>query len=486
MAADYDLVILGGTLEGRCAALSAANYGARVALVEPPSMFLRRQQAKYLLKGLQQLGEGKYRQAVGEWFELSGESRSRSNGAANFDWPGLLRWSVIAAETQQPEVSVDALSVAGVDVVFAQPEHLARQLVVIVAGRQLSTRSVLAAFGSVPLPVFGAYASAPALTGIEPLLNVESLPKSIDVWGESFEAVEWSQALNAVGVSVSLVADRFLPDEDSEVRGWVRTQLRATGIQLMCSAEMVANSDVQLKSSVGGASLLHPSLMLGPTKPALTLPAFAYSANRRCANAEAIDQTCLSTNQYLQTAHRRIFACGSVRHKGFVEDSVAQSEAQTAVWNALFVPNRKVLHHVVPHSHHRFARVGLTPRFAKEGYTPTGDYSTMTASTANSADLSQPLPLPEYCKLICKKGRLQSVHLLGDGAAQLAELIPGMIGKPIHQLLNSSTQTLPVTKGLARLIHIAASKSHQTQWQPGHWRRDWAENWFNWRRSRKN
>jgi 2-polyprenyl-6-methoxyphenol hydroxylase-like FAD-dependent oxidoreductase len=36
MAVDYDLVIAGGTVQGRRAAALAAREGARVALVEPP------------------------------------------------------------------------------------------------------------------------------------------------------------------------------------------------------------------------------------------------------------------------------------------------------------------------------------------------------------------------------------------------------------------------------------------------------------------
>ncbi|CAN5601757.1 hypothetical protein BH23CYA1_BH23CYA1_07210 [soil metagenome] len=51
MPTDYDLVILGGTAEGRTAALTAAGYGARVALVEPSDLFAQRQQERFLLQG---------------------------------------------------------------------------------------------------------------------------------------------------------------------------------------------------------------------------------------------------------------------------------------------------------------------------------------------------------------------------------------------------------------------------------------------------
>ncbi len=480
MAADYDLVILGGTLEGRYAAAAAAGYGARVALVEPPGVFVRRQRAKYLLQGLQQLGEGRQRQAVREWFDLSDARPAQK--AADFDWLGLLQWSAIAAETQHPALSTDILSAKGIDAIFATPERLSRQLVVTVADRQLSTRAVLAAFGSVPLPVFDLSADhgkTPALTGIERLLDLESLPQRVSVWGNSLEAVEWAQALCEMGVSVSLVTDDFLPDEDSEVKGWVRSQLTATGIQL---------TDSSTAFETHAQSLPCASLLLGRTQPALILPNFVYrSAGRdRNTTSRTPERTHLRANQHLQTAHPRVFACGSILHGQSVGDLLAQTEAQTAVWNALFVPNKRVTYDAIPHSHRRFARVGRTPRFAKEGYTPTGDYTVWTATSANSADLCRPLPLPSYCKLICQKGRLQSIHLIGDRADQLAPSLSATIGQPVHQLLGFANRTpaSSVGEGLVDLLHSAASQSQQSRWQPYHWRRDWAENWFNWRRSR--
>lgn len=483
MAADYDLVILGGTLAGRGAALAAVGYGARVALVEPPGVFARRQQAKYLLRGLQQLGEGRSRQAVSEWFELAEKGAERVQRASVFDWPGLVRWSAIAAETQQPQLSVDALSVQGVDVILAMPARLSRQLVVSVAGRKLKTRGVLAAFGSVPLPIVGLSGSASSslLTGIESLLERPALPQRVSVWGDSCEAVEWAQALNALGVNTSLVGDDFLPDEDSSVRGWVQRQLIATGIRLVAPSQALTGEHRSEDS--------HIHLQLGRTKPALILPDFIYhpAGGYPDVDPQILDRTDLRSNQYLQTAHARVFACGSVIHGRFAGEATAQAEAQRAVWNALFLPNKQVGYSAIPHSHYRFARVGPTPRFAKEGYAPTGDYTVFVASSANSADLTRPLPYPSYCKLICQKGRLQSIHLLGDGADQLAPLLAAMAGKPIYQLLLLAERSpAPLAaEGLAGLVRAAASQSQQARWQPYHWRRDWAENWFNWRRSRQ-
>ncbi|MEO1636937.1 MAG: FAD-dependent oxidoreductase, partial [Cyanobacteria bacterium J06631_9] len=119
--------------------------------------------------------------------------------------------------------------------IAAMPEGLSRRLTVTVAQRQLTARAVLAAYGSVPYPIFEAGVGAlarPALTGIESLLQAKALPESLWIWGGSPEAVMWADALTALGVKVTLVADRLLRYEDSEVRGYVRSQLIISGIQI--------------------------------------------------------------------------------------------------------------------------------------------------------------------------------------------------------------------------------------------------------------
>ncbi|NJM96001.1 MAG: hypothetical protein HC800_01200 [Phormidesmis sp. RL_2_1] len=156
MPVDYDLVILGGTLAGRVAAQTAIDYGARVALVEPPGLFEQRQQAQYLLHGIQQIGNGRQHQQVSQWFQPRVQRVSQVK--PGLVWSALVAWSRIAAETQLAALSPAALSTKGVDVILAMPEklaaHGANRLALTVSHRRLSTRALLAAFGTVPVPLF--------------------------------------------------------------------------------------------------------------------------------------------------------------------------------------------------------------------------------------------------------------------------------------------------------------------------------------------
>lgn len=510
MSADYDLVILGGTLEGRLAALSAVGYGARVALVEPPGVFAQRQQVRYLRQGLQQLAEGREQQAVAEWFTRSDRPAAADFGETfdpAFDWGALVEWSAIASETQMPVLSAEALSVRGVDVIFALPDQILSRPAVIAADRALSSRAVLAAFGTIPRVsgprVSGPHVSEesrsnPLITGLEPLLQAEALPSDISIFGDSFEAIAWAQGLSSLGVAVTLVTDRFLRHEGSEMRAVVRSHLMAAGIQLINAANVESVSASAPTAASTAASTSAPTasvvLPLGRQQAALSLPGFVYQQRDRYRHIDIriSERPYLPVNSRLQTAHPRIFACGSLVRGRNNALSLAKYETQIAVWNALFVPLKRVDDSRLTRGSDRFASAGVVPKFAKQGRPPPKAYKIWRAAVPNSAELNQVSPLPLYCQLICKHGRLQSVALVGKGAGELIEAIASMIGQPIAALIKTSAPVPPIANSLMDVVRVAAEEAVQasgklalsTRWQPGQWRRDWAENWFNWRRSR--
>ncbi len=441
MPTDYDLVILGGTTEGRTAALTAAGYGARVALVEPPDLFAQRQQERFLLQGLQQLGESFQRQAVSAYFGRAEESVSCLN------WEALWEWSAIAAQTQSVERSPAVMSASGVDVVLEKYRRLSRRLVVTTAHRRLSTRAILIAAGTMPV-------------ALEALSRLSALPETVKIVGGSPQAILWAEAFCRLGIRVTLVAERFLPGMDSDIRRLVRSQLIASGVVLSQFDRHQTPPDC--------------TLVLEPAPAAIVLPSFVYGRPRVRP---------LKVNRQLQTAHPRVFACGPILG-GVMDAAIAEYEAKVAVRNALFVPTCRVDYGAIAQGHHRFASAGLTQFQAEQRY--GGATQIWTASSANSADLSQLDPRPLYCKLVCDNQRLLGIHLLGSGANELIYPLASLIDEPVSALTDAnrfpfSPQT---AQNLAGLVRSAASQSQQSRWQIGHWRRDWAENWFNWRRSR--
>jgi pyruvate/2-oxoglutarate dehydrogenase complex dihydrolipoamide dehydrogenase (E3) component len=436
MPVDYDLVILSGTLAGRTAAMTAAECGARVALVEPPGLFEQSQRSRYLLQALQQLGEIRQRQAVGRWFGAESQTELA------LDWAKVLAWTAIATETQST-LSPVAMSANGVDVVLEMPLRLSQQLVVTTAERRLRSRAILLAFGTLPID-------------LSPLAT--ALPNSVQILGGSPLAILWAEALAEVGTQVSLVAERFLPGVDEDIRQRVRSQLLAAGVTIV-QENRVPEADC---------------LVIAPRPPALELPDFVYGQSVYGSKRHP-----LRVNRRLQSAHPRIFACGELLG-GSTDLSIAQYEANIAVQNALFLPRVSVNYSAVAQGHRRFAQLGLTQAQAEQRYGSA--VQVWACSHAHATDLSHLTPRAEYCKLVCVSDKLVGVHLLGEGASELISPLTLAMGRPLGELQKTACSLEALS--LADLVGLAVEEVRRSRWQIGQWRRDWAENWFNWRRSR--
>jgi pyruvate/2-oxoglutarate dehydrogenase complex dihydrolipoamide dehydrogenase (E3) component len=448
MPVDYDLVILGGTVEGRTVAMTAAECGARVALVEPPGLFEQRQQARYLLQVLQSLGENWQRRAVGQWFSIGAHGALED---AALDWSKVLEWLAITTEAQT-SLSPAVMSANGVDVVLELPLRLSKQLVVTTAERRLRSRAILAAFGRLPID-------------LAPLSQAKTLPKKVKITGGSPEAIFWAEALAELGTQVTLVAERFLLSVDEAIRQRVRLQLLVAGVAMLDQETLDQETIDTQRDEV--------SLAIDHRPPALELPSFVYWPAKR---------PFLHANRRLQTAHSRIFACGELLG-GSTDLAIAEYEARVAVRNALFSPHVSVDYSLVAQAHRRFAQAGLTQAQAEQRYGRA--VQVWASSHASATDLTRLIPSAEYCKLVCVSGRLVGVHLLGEGAGSFIGLFTTALGRPIESL---KTVGLPVAHGsaqtLADLVSLAVEEARRSRWQIGQWRRDWAENWFNWRRSR--
>ena len=113
MAVDYDLVILGGTLEGRAAAWTAANLEARVALIEPEATAI---EAIF------------YRYALIESAKMVAQSQQAMAAAGNEVAPWQPDWQWLQQRVQTQMENLDMLrsrqdlATAGVDVIDGFPE----------------------------------------------------------------------------------------------------------------------------------------------------------------------------------------------------------------------------------------------------------------------------------------------------------------------------------------------------------------------------
>ena len=123
---DYDLVIIGGTPAGRYAALTATNFPARVALVEPlgNSQDLPAGEKESIELGL------RYSQILSEAARFSQQIRRQQFGvgweAANSEKPielrfdGVLKWAEGVVANLSEIDALGVLAARGVDVIFGR------------------------------------------------------------------------------------------------------------------------------------------------------------------------------------------------------------------------------------------------------------------------------------------------------------------------------------------------------------------------------
>ncbi|MEO0541707.1 MAG: FAD-dependent oxidoreductase [Cyanobacteria bacterium P01_A01_bin.105] len=460
MPVDYDLAILGGTPEGRIAAIAAAKTGARIALVEPPLAWQQQVYVDTLQQGL-----------------VTGMGST---------WEAARAWAHLATYAQAERISLAAIAALGVDVVAdSSAFQPGRRPTLQTAQRSLRARGYLLATGAVSQrPPIAGLAAAQPLSLVE-LAQRASLPRRVGLIGHQSMAVEWAFALAQAGSQVTLILtdDHFLGAEDGDIRRLLGQQLRAAGVQIVLQRQIDAlqveqgrNGPIQI--CVGAEQIEIDQLVLAsrdrPNLDALNLSVLPLQSSSRG----------LRVNRWLQTEHPRIYAIGAVLG-GEDRQALAAEEAQIAVHNALFWNCETVAYAYIPYgltTPNEVGRVGLTEQQARQRY---GDRAQVCHRSSVPLDATTAGDV-NFCKLIYLEGsqQLVGVHLMGLGARSLVYGLAAAIQRRALSLAALARQQ-PEPQTLAALMHQAAQPQSNRQWQAGQWRRDWAENWFNWQRSRE-
>ncbi|MEO1590632.1 MAG: FAD-dependent oxidoreductase [Cyanobacteria bacterium J06632_22] len=446
MPVDYDLAIVGGTLAGRWAALHAAQMGARVVLAEPPSPQPR----------------------------LASETLPLGQGAALAE--GVMGHGSVV-------LSVSALAVNGVDVVLESPVFEAMQPVRLRVGdRHLSARrGLLAMAGAVRRYDLPAVMACQPCTPAD--FSATAWPQRVALVGAQAATVEWATALIQRGIAVTLVppGQRILPAEDIDIQRLVTAQLRALGVRWgMPTHGVLADGQIGLKAAADDRPISVERVVLTDSSPpdlaGLNLPGLATSGP-------------LSVNAYLQTQYSDLYAIGAVLG-GEDRLALARAEAEIATENALFW-HRRVLRYDRLHYSLRaltpIGRAGLTEQQARRYCNEVAVYQSGAAGQLRSAPVMLDAAADcamDFCKLVVADGLLVGVHLMGESAEVAIALLAPYLGQSPDRLVNARVNGLEDSNGLAGQIDGALAQYRDRRWRPGTWRRDWAENWFNWRRSR--
>jgi len=332
MAVDYDVVILGGTPLGREVALRAAQWEARVALVEPPIPVMQQQwQTQALFPILRALGQaGGWRPGYAP--TPLGQSPDPSSQTPK-DW-GLWAQEQArqAAHRLQEDTSIARLASAGVDMLQGDALFSRRtQFGVAVGARLLRSRTYL-----LLLPRQTLLPALPGLDSARPLIPEdladpqfwENPPQRLLILGGGAIACELAQTLAQIGLQITLVSETpLLPTWEPSVAMGVQVWLEAVGVRVVAPTPIQSiweESGEKLIQTEIGAIATDAILATGPTVSHLA------ALNPAVANI-ALNQGFIPTNSRYQTSNPRIYACDT-------DAPTARHRAQIALKNALFLP----------------------------------------------------------------------------------------------------------------------------------------------------
>lgn len=470
MIVDYDLVILGGAFQGRSAAAIATRQGARVALVEPPGQVEAAIAQQTWMQALTHAAQRAKQQRL--WGEPTPALASI--------WVDLGQKARIATTIAQADLALDTLAASGVDVVselgYFAPKP---RLQVATPQRNLRARGyVLCPAVSAKIPAIPGLAQTPYWT-LADLRSQPTPPPRLAILGRSPEALGVAQSLALLGVAVTLISrgDRLLSTEDEDISRYIETLLAAAGVTLHLSARpnrIDYSSGFQITFTNQDplqADHLLVATAFEPQMTELNLPAIGLRS----------PSPALPVDDRLNTAHPRVFVCGPALG-GYWATTTDQQDVSLAVANALYLPYRRLnrlqrpgLLPTVP----PFARLGLTATQGQWGFGPAAQVLQVSLETALSAHLEGDITgLARW--VVHQDGRILGAQICSPQAADLIQTTALLMRHNVGMAKLGQLGPLPHSE----LLHHLATAWQTARWQPGTWRRDWAENWFNWRRSR--
>jgi len=455
MAVEYDLVILGGTPLGRQTALAAAQYQARVALVEPST------------------AAGWLTDITFHTLRHWGQIRSsHADGASISSVDTAFMVAQQQAKTLQELPSIVRLQSLGIDVLEGDAEFRPRpRLGIQVGERLLRSRTYL-----LLRPHRTLLPNIPGLDNVQPLLP-EDLWTS-DLWtqpsrrvtllGSGAIACALAQLLARFGHQVTLITETpLLPEHDADAVRLLQAVLEAEGVSVVAPtsvARIWAEAGQPMVETVLGPIAGDILLATGPSLPEVS------SLNPGAIGLELV-QGRLPTNARLQTRLAPVYACDT------------PASAPIALKNALFMPIFRMPQEAEPQvvwTDPPLVSFGLTQAQAQQRY-GTRYHRVRDTFLGQTMAHAQQKTTGLYEILVRPTGQVIGGWILGPAAEEWAGLF--LLAQrhriPLQKLAHLS---LPSPSFAAGVQAIAQSwQTHQLKQHPWLLRR--LDHWFDARRS---
>ncbi|NET29375.1 NAD(P)/FAD-dependent oxidoreductase [Okeania sp. SIO1I7] len=476
---DYDVVIIGGTITGIYAAITATKLQGRVALVQPSSSDISSTQGFHHNKIIGQIGNFVDDIDRKQLFGIYQGNDDSGDVWVKFEEAKKYADYVVSNQLSKYEPAV--LAALGIDVIFGEGKFVDRpNLAFVVKGRHLRSRTYLLAIASQPIiPPIPGLTTTKFITPQE-IKEISKLPQSLVVIGGDPSGVEIAQSFSRLGTKVTMVvkSSHILGKEDSEASFLVQAKLEAEGIRILTKTEVSQAREIDDKKwiLVGNEGIETDEIILAagnkPEFKGLNLAEVGVKFNNHN----------LLLNQKLQTTNSRIYACGDLVG-GYSFPHIANYEAKIALKNILYLPIFKVNYHGIPwaiFSDPQLARVGLTEEQARRRY---GENILVCRQYFKSIDRTQILDKTTgFCKIIGhRNGKILGVSVVGIEASEIVHIMALAIRQGIKiEAIAESPHIWPTVSE----INAQTATAWLRQKREGNQIvKDWLENLFHWRRS---
>ncbi|MGD1807206.1 dihydrolipoyl dehydrogenase family protein [Dapis sp. BLCC M126] len=484
---DYDLVIIGGTITGIYAAITATKLQGSVALIQPHSTEINTTNSP-IFSNTQGFHHNKVISQIANFVEQIhhkqqfGIYQSSDNaGEISVNLEEAKNYADYVVYNQLAKYEPAVLAALGIDVIFGDGKFVDRpHLAFAVKGRHLRSRKYLLAIPSQPIiPEIPGLITTGFITP-QKIIQLSKLPETLAVIGGDPSGIEIAQSFSRLGTKVTIVvkSPHILGKEDSEAAFLVQAQLEAEGIRILTQTEVSQVRKIDDKKWIlveNEAIEIDEILLAAGNKP-----------NLENFNLEAVGVKCknnnLLLNKKLQTTNSRIYGCGDLVG-GYSFTHIANYEAQIAIKNILYLPIFSVNYSDIPwsiFSEPQLARVGLSEQQARQRY---GENVLVFRQNFKNIDRAQMLShTTGFCKIVGhRNGKILGVSIVGNQASEI-----------IHIMALTIRQGIKVG-AIAELPHIWPTISEINSQTATGWLRqkrennqivkNCLENLFHWRRS---
>jgi pyruvate/2-oxoglutarate dehydrogenase complex dihydrolipoamide dehydrogenase (E3) component len=439
---DFDIGILGGGAAGLTIASGAAQFGAKVILIEkekvlggdclhygcvPSKTLIRTAHVYHLMKNASKFGLPHPELKPVDYREIARRIQS-------------------VISTIQAHDSEERFCKLGAKVEFGDA-RFTDEHAILLNGKTYSAKNWVVSTGSSPdIPPIDGIDKTPYITN-RALYSLESLPKSMIIIGGGPIAIEMSQAFTRLGTNVTVVqhGKQILPNEDKDMATELMKVLISEGITFHLNSETQNAKDLGSEKEVviknGEGQILS---LRGDT----ILVAVGRKANLAGLGLEGIsvefERKGLKVDSRLRTNHKHIYAAGDTTGS-YLFTHAAGYEGGVVLSNSILHLPRKVDYTYLPwctYADPELASIGMNEKRASAAGIP---YSVWTEEfKANDRSLAEGEEVGMVKMLLDEREKPIGVQILGPRAGDLlSEWVSVMNGNVKLSTVASSVHPYP-------------------------------------------